>query len=289
MTYHEPVMVAEVIAYMRLQPGNTYVDCTAGGGGHLLAMIKASPDSRFIGLDWDQDALDHARSLLSGHGGSCTLCEGNFRDVGLILSNLHIERVHGFLFDYGVSLHQVSTPSRGFSYDHDGPLLMRMSSTIPTLREKLRSTTEQELIHVLHEYGDVRQYRRIAKILYIHRKTLQTTGALRAIVEQVTPPRYRKKNCRRVFQALRIWVNDELGNLIIGLEAAFEHLHTGGRLVTIAYHSGEDRIIKRFMREQKMCKKAALLTKKVVKPSQDEIHANPRARSARLRASEKCA
>ena len=289
MTYHEPVLVAEVISYMRLQPGNTYVDCTMGGGGHLLKMIKSSPDSRFIGLDWDQDALEHVRSRLEEYGGSCTLYEGNFKDVGLILSDLKIERVHGFLFDCGVSFHQVSTPSRGFSYDHDGPLDMRMSPEVPTLQEKLRSNTIHELTRVLHEYGDVRQYRRIARILYRSRKELQTTGALRALVEQVTPPRYHKKNCRRVFQALRIWVNDELRNLADGLKAAFEHLHLSGRLVTIAYHSGEDRIIKRFMREQKALHKATLLTKKVVKPSQDEIHANPRARSARLRASERCA
>jgi 16S rRNA (cytosine1402-N4)-methyltransferase len=289
MTYHDPVMVAEVIRFMRLQPDGTYVDCTAGGGGHLLHMIETSPESRFIGLDWDPDALAHARSVLHQYGRTCRLFEGNFIDIGLILNELRIDKVNGFLFDCGVSYHQVTTSSRGFSYDQDGPLLMRMSPDVPTLQEKLRSSSVQKITEVLHTYGDVRRYRKIAELLFIHRKEIQTTGALRAIVEQETPPRYHKKNCRRVFQALRIWVNDELNNLSSGLPAAFKHLQTNGRLVTIAYHSGEDRIIKRFMRERKTSGTATMITKKVVKPAEDEIHANPRARSARLRAIEKCA
>jgi len=288
MTYHNPVMVAEVITYMRLQPDNIYVDCTAGGGGHLLRMIEASPESHFVGIDWDPEALAHARKVLGQYTSDCAIHEGNFIDVGLILKGLHIEQVSGILFDFGVSYHQVTTPSRGFSYDYDGPLYMQMSPGLPTLKDRLETTSRSELAHVLRAFGDVRSYRTIAELLYAQRKDLETTGDIRAIVEQVTPKRFHKKNCRRVFQALRIWVNDELTNISTGLAEAFGCLKNGGRLVTIAYHSGEDRIIKRFLRGNRTRGVMNVLTKKVIRPSEDEIQTNPRARSARLRAGEKC-
>lgn len=288
MIYHNPVLVAEVISYMRLQPGDVYVDCTTGGGGHLLHMMKASPESRFIGIDWDPEAVAHARMSLDAYPGNWSVTEANFIDVGLILKNHNIEFVSGVLFDFGVSYHQVTTPSRGFSYDMDGPLLMRMSPTAPTLKRKMRSSTEYELAQVLRTYGDVRGYRKIAQLLFTQRGHLETTGDIRSIVEQVTPKRFHKKNCRRVFQALRIWVNDELTNLSTGLTEAFTYLKKGGRLVTIAYHSGEDRIVKRFLRACAAQGKATVLTRKVVKPSEGEVEINPQARSARLRAGEKC-
>jgi 16S rRNA (cytosine1402-N4)-methyltransferase len=289
MIFHCPVLVAEVIHYMRLQPGETYVDCTVGGGGHLLRMVESSPTSRFIGIDMDPDAIGYAQKMLGPYRRQCTLIKGNFINIDLILKELSIQEISGCLFDCGVSYHQVTTPARGFSYDYDGPLLMRMSPDMPTLQERLRSTSQRELAYILRTYGDVRSYRKIADLMYTQRRSLHTTAEIRAIVEQVIPKRYHKKNCRRVFQALRIWVNDELGNLAKGLDAAFEHLGPGGRLVTIAYHSGEDRIVKHFFRERQRRQTASVLTKGVIRPSEDEIKENPRARSARLRACERCA
>jgi 16S rRNA (cytosine1402-N4)-methyltransferase len=164
-----------------------------------------------------------------------------------------------------------------------------MSPNTTALKEKLRSISKHELAFILRSYGDVRGYRRIAELLYAQRMNLRTTADIRTIVEQGTPKRFQKKNCRRVFQALRIWVNDELNNLANGLSAAFECLRVGGRLVAIAYHSGEDRIIKHQFREHHASKRAVLLTKKVIRPSEEEVRVNPRARSARLRVCEKCA
>ncbi|MBN2620122.1 16S rRNA (cytosine(1402)-N(4))-methyltransferase RsmH [candidate division WOR-3 bacterium] len=281
--------MAEVIRYMRLQPGNTYCDCTAGGGGHLLQMLQASPESTFIGIDWDPDAIAHAQSVLQAYHDQCTLIQGNFAEIDLILERLKLDELDGILFDCGVSLYQVTTPARGFSYDHDGPLLMRMSPNTMALKERLRSISKHELAFILRSYGDVRGYRRIAELLYARRMSLRTTVDIRTIVEQGTPKRFQKKNCRRVFQALRIWVNDELNNLANGLAAAFERLRVGGRLIAIAYHSGEDRIIKRQFREHHANKRGVLLAKKVIRPSAEEVRVNPRARSARLRVCEKCA
>jgi len=265
-----------------------YCDCTVGGAGHLLAMLQATKNTQFIGLDWDPDAIEYASKVVKQYSDRCRLFESNFMKLDLILDQLGIKRVDGVLFDLGVSYHQLTTPHRGFSYKKDGRLVMCMSPENPTLLEKIRSAKKKEIITVLKEYGDVRNCKRIGTEIYDNRKSLRTTFDLRRLVERTTPKRYLRKNLPKVFQAFRIWVNDELNNLKEGLSIAFERLNCSGRIVVISYHSGEDRIAKSFFRDLHKRKEMMVLHKRVLKPTEDEIKCNPRARSAKLRAGEKC-
>lgn len=289
MQYHVPVMVREVIEYMALREDGVYCDCTVGGGGHLCAFLKETRHARFIGIDQDPDAIRYVRRFVAPYTDRCTLIEDNFVNIGLILKQLKISGCDGIFFDLGVSYHQLITPERGFSFDREGDLLMNMSPSSDTLRHKLREASQDELIAMLKQYGDVRGYRRIGTVLFKQRRDITTTSDLRRIVEQHTRGHYKKKNLHRVFQALRIWVNDELGRLRCGLSAAYAALNVGGRLVVISYHSGEDRIVKHTLREWGKGTSMTVLTRKVQRPQQEEVMRNPRARSARLRAGEKCA
>ena len=266
-----------------------YCDCTVGGAGHLVAMLSRTRKARFVGIDCDPEAVAQSRQVTTRYRNRCFLFENNFVNLDLILDEIKVRFVMGILFDLGVSYHQLTTPERGFSFDRDGNLLMRMSPNTPSLREKLLGAQQEDLIGVLKEYGNVRNYRKIGKRIYELRKKITTTLDLRKVVEDAVPPRYLKKNLHKVFQALRIWTNNELANLMEGLSVAFRRLDDRGRMLVIAYHSGEDRIVKRFFRILKDEGRARLLNRKVIKPSDEEIIANPQARSARLRVVEKCA
>ena len=287
--FHQPVLVDEVIHWIDLQDEGVYCDCTVGGAGHLVAMLSRTRKARFVGVDCDPEAIAESRRVTKDFRNRCFLFENNFTNLDLILDEINIKHVKGIFFDLGVSYHQLVTPERGFSFEQDGDLLMRMSPHYPSLREKLLRIREEDLAAVLREYGDVRNYRKMAKQIYGLRRKITTTLDLRRVVEYVVPPRYLKKNLHKVFQALRIWTNNELVNLEEGLSVAFKRLASHGRMLVISYHSGEDRIVKRFFRALKDEARARLLNKKVIKPSDDEITRNPRARSARLRVSEKCA
>lgn len=290
MIFHQPVLLVEVLRYMNIKRDRGYFcDCTVGGAGHLLAMLQKTKKARFLGIDWDDDAIICAQNKVKDYNGRCFLVKDNFVNLGLILDRFKITHLAGILFDLGVSYFQLTTAKRGFSFDRDGILSMTMSSKAMPLQQKLEYTSKSELISVLKEFGDVRSYRRIGAEIYAHRKTLKTTSDLRLIVEGVTPKRFLKKELRKVFQALRIWVNDELENLRYGLAVAFERLEPKGRIVVISYHSGEDRIVKNTFRQMYKNGQITLLNKKVIKPSEDEIKNNPRARSAKLRVGEKCA
>jgi 16S rRNA (cytosine1402-N4)-methyltransferase len=281
-------MVREVVEYMAVKEDGVYCDCTVGGGGHLCALLKEARRARFIGIDCDPDAIGYAEQVLAPYSDRCSLIEDNFVNIGLILKQLRISGIDGVLFDLGVSYHQLTTPERGFSFERTGDLLMNMSPSSDTLRDKLLRTSRDELLDILKKYGDVRQYRRIGAALYEQRRNVSTTSDIRRIVEQHMKGRYKKKNLHRVFQALRIWVNDELMNLQRGLTEAYHALKSGGRIVVIAYHSGEDRIVKHTFRDWAKHARLTVFTKKVKRPGQQEVENNPRARSARLRAGEKC-
>jgi len=274
---------------MDLRDEGVYCDCTVGGAGHLVAMLSRTRKARFVGIDCDPEAVAQSRQVTTRYRNRCFLFENNFVNLDLILDEIKVRFVMGILFDLGVSYHQLTTPERGFSFDRDGNLLMRMSPNTPSLREKLLGAQQEDLIGVLKEYGNVRNYRKIGKRIYELRKKITTTLDLRKVVEDAVPPRYLKKNLHKVFQALRIWTNNELANLMEGLSVAFRRLDDRGRMLVIAYHSGEDRIVKRFFRILKDEGRARLLNRKVIKPSDEEIIANPQARSARLRVVEKCA
>jgi len=254
-----------------------------------MAMLSRTKDTRFIGIDCDPDALEYGRRITAAFSKRCFFSEDNFINLDLILDKFHVGSVDGVLFDLGVSYHQLITPSRGFSYEREGRLLMRMSPRTTPLSDRLKCGRKSEIIQVLKEFGDVRNYRKLGQRIYDARNYLESTLELRKLVEDSVPRRFLKKNLQKVFQALRIWTNDELSNLSQALPAAFRRLGTEGRMVVISYHSGEDRIVKHFFRNLKAGTKARLLNKKAIKPTDEEVSENPRARSARLRAIEKCA
>lgn len=289
MLFHQPVLTAEVLHYMDLtRDRGVFCDCTVGGGGHMLAMLEETKKAQFIGIDWDPEAIAQARARTAAYMNRCYLIQDNFNNLRAILKQQSIERIDGVLFDLGVSHHQLATARRGFSYKHDGNLLMNMAPDTSTLVEKLRTTTERELISVLRMYGDVRNCKKVGAAIFKARKDLRTTYHLRTLVEEVTPRRFWKKTLPTVFLALRIWVNNELENLRTALKTAFQALTSGGRIVIISYHSGEDRIVKTMFREYVRQGIFRTSHKKVIRPSTQEIAQNPHARSAKLRAGIKC-
>jgi 16S rRNA (cytosine1402-N4)-methyltransferase len=289
MRFHDPVLVSEVLHYINIADDDGYFcDCTVGGGGHLLAMLKQTKKANFIGIEWDPEAITYATEQIKTYKDRIFLFRDNFVKLGLILDRLNIQHLTGILFDLGVSLHQLVTDDRGFSFQRSGALSMAMAPENTDLLNVLRNASKTDITRVLKQYGDVRNYRRIGNAIYEHRRSLRTTFDLRKIVEINTPRRFLKKNLHRVFQSMRIWVNDEFENLRKALVSAVNRLRVGGRIVVISYHSGEDRVVKTLFRSMNKKGQLALLHKKVIRPTEDEIKSNPRARSAKLRAGEKC-
>jgi 16S rRNA (cytosine1402-N4)-methyltransferase len=273
---------------MHLLDSGIYIDCTVGGAGHMLAMLKHTKRARFVGMDCDPEAVAYSREATAKYQGRCTIIENDFVNLDLILQDINVASVNGILFDLGVSYHQLTTPRRGFSFEREGPLLMRLSPVNPSLRERLRRTDHHELAKILKVYGDVRNCRKIARLIIERRDSLETTLDLRRIIEEAVPRRFLKKNLHKVFQALRIWANAELEKLRQALEKAFRMLTPEGRMLVISYHSGEDRIVKHFFLMLHNERQALVLNKKVIRPSEMEISSNPSARSAKLRVIERC-
>jgi 16S rRNA (cytosine1402-N4)-methyltransferase len=286
--FHQPVLLAEVLAHLAPRPGGVYVDATVGGGGHAEAILQASgPDGVLVGIDQDQAALAAAAERLAPYESRVRLLHGNFADLDALLGDL---RADGILFDVGVSSAQLDDPRRGFAYRSDAPLDMRMDRERPTTAYHLVNGLDRgELTDILRRYGEERWAARIADFIVRarRREPIATTGQLVDIVRAAVPARARRgpdHPARRTFQALRIAVNGELDALTAGLRAAVGHLRSGGRLVVIAFHSLEDRIVKQTLRALAAEGGCTLLTRKPVRPGPDEVAANPRSRSARLRA-----
>jgi 16S rRNA (cytosine1402-N4)-methyltransferase len=297
---HRSVLLEEAMAWLDPKPGGRYCDATLGAGGHTFAVLERSaPDGRVIGLDRDPAALATAGERLEPFGERVTLVHARFSDARAVLERLGMIPVDGFLVDLGVSSPQLDRPERGFSFRTDGPLDMRMDPTTgETAAELLRRVDEGELTRIIREQGEERHAARVARAIIEARRAgpLETTGKLAAIVARAIPRHeYGKNPATRTFQALRITVNDELGEIERFLDVAADCLRPGGRLVVIAFHSLEDRIVKRRLRELAGRGGAGsanpallrLLTKHVVVPGDEERRSNPRARSARLRAAER--
>jgi 16S rRNA (cytosine1402-N4)-methyltransferase len=287
-------MVEEVVRFLAPRPAGVYCDATVGYGGHASAVLQASaPDGRLVGLDRDPDAIVAATGALAGFGGRVTLVRAPFARVREVLQEAGALPLDGCLLDLGVSSPQLDRPERGFSFRHPGPLDMRMDpGEGETAAQYLRRVTPQELEAVLRDLGEERYARRIARAIVEARgrEDLSTTSALAALVARSVPTHERRKDpATRTFQALRIAVNDELGQLERFLEDAPACLRPGGRLVVIAFHSLEDRMVKRRLRALATGgdPPLRLLTKHVVTPNDEEQARNPRARSARLRAAER--
>ncbi|MCS7172277.1 MAG: 16S rRNA (cytosine(1402)-N(4))-methyltransferase RsmH [Armatimonadetes bacterium] len=287
-SWHIPVLLREVLTWLDPRPGGLYVDATVGTGGHAEAILeRILPGGRLVGLDRDPEALAVARKRLERFGAAVRLVQANFADLQRVLRSLGIEGVGGVLLDLGVSGLQLAAPHRGFSFRLPGPLDMRMDPTAPvTAADLVNRLPERELAELLRRYGEEPFAFRIAREI-VRRRPLSTTQELREAVLRAVPrsawPR-RVDVATRTFQALRIAVNRELEALEQVLPQAVEVLRPGGRLVVISFHSLEDRIVKRALRNTAHLR---VLTPKPVRPSPEEVRRNPHARSARLRAAER--
>jgi 16S rRNA (cytosine1402-N4)-methyltransferase len=284
---HLPVLLDEVIHYLAPQDGGLYVDGNLGLGGHSGAILEASgPGGRVIGFDWDEDALARARVNLAGYQGRVEFVRRNFAEIREVLADSGVGRVEGLLLDLGLSSLQLDVSGRGFTFQGSEPLDMRMDVRSPeTAADLLNRASEQELADIFYLYGEERQARRIAScVVDVRRKIpLATTDQLVKIVENAVPRRFWPKKIHvatKVFQALRIAVNRELDNLEKILASVTAIVKPGGRICVISFHSLEDRLVKRTFRNNPALE---LVTAKAVTASDDEILANPRSRSARLR------
>jgi 16S rRNA (cytosine1402-N4)-methyltransferase len=307
MLTHVSVMAREVVEFLRPEPRKRYLDGTLGGGGHAeQILIHSSPDGQVLGLDLDEEALAAARQRLTGFGNRFAAQQANFAAAGTILAEIGWWPVDGIVLDLGVSSHQLESQERGFSFRGTATLDMRMDRRQSLdAYQIVNAFPVAELERILRVYGEEPKARRIALAIVSERKarTIQTTEALAAIVARVKRPREREHHpATQTFQALRIAVNQELENLQRFLENGYELLESSGRLVIISFHSLEDRLVKTTFRKwsrECLCpprtpvcrcgwsRKVKLLTARPVCPSPGEIAANPRARSAKLRAVER--
>jgi 16S rRNA (cytosine1402-N4)-methyltransferase len=305
-TYHTPVLLQESLSYLLTAKNGCYVDGTLGGGGHAEALLKQLGTSgKLIGIDLDDDALANASKRLKQFGGSAVFVKENFSNIKSVLSQLGIDSVQGILLDLGVSSHQIDEPEKGFSFQVDERLDMRMDPHQQLdARNVINNYDEQALVDILWMYGEEKHSRRIAKAIAQQRliHPVETTGQLAVLIEKTVGGRFLNKTLARVFQAIRIEVNNEIENLRRALSDCVDVLNPGGRLIVISYHSLEDRLVKYAFRaasaesipsgnkiipDTPLQPVLKVLTRKPVTAAQEEITANPRSRSAKLRAAER--
>ena len=305
---HEPVLVRETIESLKIDPDGIYVDGTLGGGGHSFKIVQKLKGGRLIGIDQDQEALDASYRRLAIFGERVTLVKGNYVNIRQILNRLEIDKVNGILLDLGVSSYQLDNPDRGFSYKEDAPLDMRMDRDRPlSARDVVNTYSREDLARVIREYGEESFANNIAKHIVEERakQPVETTLGLKEIIEHAIPAGVRKGQAgfaKKTFQALRIEVNSELDVLSSSLDTMIDLLKPGGRLAVITFHSLEDRIVKnKFRQNEKPCvcppdfpvctcgavSKGRIITRKPVIPSDEEVAANKRASSAKLRVFER--
>ncbi len=302
--YHLPVLPQQTIAALNIRPDGIYLDGTAGGGGHSSLIARQLTTGQLIALDQDPDAIREAGKRLEGL--PATLVQSNFADMDRVLADLGLAGVDGILLDIGVSSHQLDAPQRGFSYHHDAPLDMRMSQSGTSAADLVATLSEQELANIFWKYGEEKFSRPVARAIVRQREKvpITTTLQLADLVCEAYPAAARRDGhpARRVFQALRIAVNGELDCLSAALDKAFDCLNPGGRLTVITFHSLEDAMVKNRFAELKkgcICPKdfpvcvcgrtppGEIILKKPAAATPEELAANPRSRSARLRCIEK--
>ena len=294
MTAHVPVLTAEVLHQLQPARGGLFVDCTVGLGGHARALLEAGA-TRLLGLDRDRDALAVARTTLAPWADQVELVHADYRTVGEVLDARGIAAIDGALADLGISSMQLEAAGRGFSFQRDEPLDMRMDQSVGgTAAHLIAAAGERELADAIFQYGEERFSRRIARALVAAREEapITTTGRLAAVVRRAIPRRgfSRIDPATRTFQALRIWVNRELDGLDRFLEAIAARLRVGARMAVITFHSLEDRIVKHTLRAlEQQGARLKVLTRKPLIPTDAEVERNPRARGAKLRAAEKVA
>lgn len=305
---HEPVLLQECLDGLDIRPDGVYVDGTLGRAGHSLEIVRRLTTGRLIAIDRDGAALDAAPARLEGHMDKVTLVRGNFGDLPAILADLRVDAVDGMLFDFGVSSPQLDDGSRGFSYLQDAPLDMRMDRSAPlTAWEVVNGWSQEGLKRILWQYGEERYSGQIAAAIVRERERapIDTTGQLSELIRSVMPAKARREKqhpAKRSFQAIRIAVNDELGEVERLLDGVLDALDAGGRLAIISFHSLEDRLVKTAFGDwARGCTcppdfpvcvcgktpKVRLIGKRPITAGDEELDRNPRARSARLRVAEK--
>ncbi|MBI5147789.1 MAG: 16S rRNA (cytosine(1402)-N(4))-methyltransferase RsmH [Parcubacteria group bacterium] len=287
---HVPVLFKEVIEILDPKPGEFFIDGTLGGGGHAVKIIeRILPDGTFLGIDWDRDAIEHAKLNVKNQRSKVILVHGNYADLPEILKREKLPRANGLILDLGFSSEQLA--GKGFSFLKDEPLTMRYDSseTGVTAADVVNGLSEKELADVIYKFGEERFSRKIAKAIVERRrkKRIETSGDLANVVGEALPKNYERGRIHpatRTFQAIRIYLNDELGNLERLLDGLGKILKPRGRAAIISFHSLEDRLVKNYFKKMKKEGKIEILTKKPALPSPEEIRANPRSRSAKLRA-----
>lgn len=305
---HEPVLLQECLDGLDIRPDGVYVDGTLGRAGHSLEIVRRLTTGRLIAVDRDGAALDAAPARLEGHMDKVTLVRGNFGDLPAILADLRVDAVDGMLFDFGVSSPQLDDGSRGFSYLQDAPLDMRMDRSAPlTAWEVVNGWSQEGLKRILWQYGEERYSGQIAAAIVRERERapIDTTGQLSELIRSAMPAKARREKqhpAKRSFQAIRIAVNDELGEVERLLDGVLDALDAGGRLAIISFHSLEDRLVKTAFGDwARGCTcppdfpvcvcgktpKVRLIGKRPITAGDEELDRNPRARSARLRVAEK--
>lgn len=288
---HVPVLLDEVISLLNLQPGMFVIDGTVDGGGHATEILdRVGPEGKLLGLDWDEDLLAECRERLAKFP-NAVLLHGNYADLPEILEREQLPKAHALLLDLGFSSEQLADSGKGFSFTADEPLLLTYSKNRTPAHEVLRGMREPEIAQILFDFGEERYGHKIAKaIVERQRKNpIRTTKDLAETVKAAVPASYERGRIHpatRTFQALRIYVNDELGNLKKILENLDRVLVTGARVGIISFHSLEDRIVKNAFRDLAEAQTLEILTKKPVEASTEEARTNPRSRSAKLRVAE---
>lgn len=285
--FHEPVLLKEVIEYLHIKPKEKYIDATIGGAGHSAAILEKG--GKILGLDLDPEAIEAAKKYLlqACPNTSWQLAQGNFAHLKKIAAKHNFSSVAGILFDLGVSRHQLEEGRRGFSFNSEAPLDMRMDPSLTvTAADLVNGLTQKELEELFFKLGDEHCSRQIATAICEIRQTkpITTCSQLAEVITKVRPRQGKLHPATRCFQALRMAVNDELNNLRAALPQAVELLKPEGRLVILSFHSGEDRIVKFFLKNQRNLE---ILTKKPIEPTREEIKNNPQSRSAKLRAAQK--
>ena len=283
---HHPVMVDEILCYLAPEKLKTYVDCTFGQGGYSKKILEKT-NCNIIAIDRDKDAIEHAKLLKKKYPKNFIFCVDNFSRLDQVLKKNDIKKIDGLIFDLGISNTQLNNPTRGFSFSNNGPLDMRMDiENLDLTAQKIINEFDQHnLSDIFYYYGEEKNSRQIARkiIEFRKKKEISTTFELVELIKKVNS--YKKKHpATRVFQALRIFINDELNELDITLKKSLLFLKKNGKIITVAFHSLEDKVIKNFFSRNKGLLK--ILTKKPVTPNEKEVKINPRSRSARMRVAE---
>lgn len=290
MSTHVPVMLREALELLNVRPDGTYVDATLGGAGHAEAILRRLKGGNLLAIDRDPSMAAQARERLASSGGRLVVEEGNFAEIDSLHTASGFPSADGILADLGISSIQLEDASRGFSFERPGALDMRMDPRSPaTAAEIVNRSRERDLADLIFRLGEERHSRRIARAI-MKARPFQTTTQLAQVVMRAVPSRaglHHRHPATRTFLALRLAVNEELENLARFLSKALSILAPQGRLVILSFHSLEDRLVKQAFQEWRRDGRARILTRKVLRPSEEEIHANPRSRSAKLRAAEK--